>query len=270
VDPGAVAYFLLGCASLDWDGLNLTDEKGYRKTTEKRSDGDYVPAAEEIAEVSLEKVYWGSHNSAYDGISLTSFGDHHALPRIMLPDLLWRTPDVSASYPDTVKVALRELLVESLGRSGHQLGRMMLALRDGEKSSVDLARAAGASQSEVEALLHTLVALDYVSECNGLYRARIPVLAQRDKALAKGVLAIGKQVMEQWLAENYESIRSDLEGLSFSRSGVPFSEGFTMIWHYLFGIANRKLVEAGLFADPYAATRVYKGAIPVVYELALP
>ena len=43
-----------------------------------------------------------------------------------------------------------------------------------------------------------------------------------------------------------------------------------MIWHYLFGIANRHLVEAGLFADPYASTRNYKGAIPAVYELELP
>jgi hypothetical protein len=31
------------------------------------------------------------------------------------------------------------------------------------------------------------------------------------------------------------------------------------------GVANRKLVEAGLFADPYAESRRFKGYIPAVY-----
>ncbi|RMG53059.1 MAG: hypothetical protein D6723_07720 [Acidobacteria bacterium] len=270
VDPKAVTYFLLGCASLDWDGLNLTAEKGYRKTTAQRPDGTYVPAAEEMSDESLEKVYWGSHNSTYDNIHLTSFGDHHSLPRFMLPDLLWRTPRFPSSYPDALKAALQELLAESFKRIGYQLGRIMLALRDGEKSGADLAQATEVKQSEVQALLHVLVALDYVIEHHGLYRARIPVLTRRDEVMARKILAIGRQVMERWLAENYESIKEELKDLSFSRSGVPFSEGVTMIWHYLFGITNRKLVEAGLFADPYATTRRYKGAIPVVYELALP
>lgn len=269
IDPKAIAYFLLGCASLDWDGLRLTAEKGYRKSTEKRPDGSYVPAAEEISEESLEKVYWGSHFFTLDGVSLASFGDHHSLPRYMLPDVLRRTPDLPSSYPDTLKAALRELMAESFDHSGYQLGRMMLALRDGQKSSTDLARAAGATESEAKALLRVLLALDYATEQNGLYRARIPVLTKRDEAMTRKILAIGNQVMGQWLAENYESIRAELKDLSFMRSGVPFSEGFTMIWHYLFGISNRKLVEAGLFADPYETTRKHKGAIPVVYELEL-
>ncbi len=270
IKPEAVAYFLLGCASLDWDGLNLTAEKGYRKTKEERPDGNYVPAAQEITELSLKKVYWGSHNSTHDGVSLTSFGDHHSLPRCMLPDLLWRTPNLTSSCPDTVKSALGELISESLGHKGYQLGRMMLAMRDGLKLSTDLARAAGAEESEAMVLLRTLVALDYTTEQNGLYRAQIPVLTKRDEVMTRKILVIGNQVMGQWLAVNYKSIKAELKDLNFIRSGVPFSEGFTMIWHYLFGITNRKLVEAGLFADPYDTTRKYKGAIPVVYELAFP
>lgn len=267
VDPGAVAYFLLGCASLNWDGLAVADAKGYRKATEKRPDGSYVPAAEEIAEMSLKGVYWGSHNETYDGVSLTSCGDHHSLPRMMLPDLLWRGAKAPSHYPDEVKAALERLVARSLERSGHRLGRIMLALRTGPRSLVDLARAAEATEREAETLLGVLAALDYVSEERGLYRAEIPVLTRRDEAMAKAILAIGKQVIERWLDESYPSIEKELGDLSFSRSNVPFSEGFTMIWHYLFGIANRKLVEAGLFADPYAPSRRHKGAIPAVYEL---
>jgi hypothetical protein len=206
---------------------------------------------------------------AYDEVYLTSFGDHHTKPRYMLPDLLWRKPGPPSSYPDTLKAALQNLPAESLGRSGYQFGQIMLALRDSEQSSADLARAASAKESEAKALLGVLVALDYVSERNGLYRAQIPVLTERDEAMTGSLRAIGNQVMDEWLAENYENMKVDLKDLNFTRSGVPFSEGYTMVWHYLFGIANRKLVEAGLFADPYATKRRYKGAIPAVYSLAL-
>jgi hypothetical protein len=47
---------------------------------------------------------------------------------------------------------------------------------------------------------------------------------------------------------------------------VPFTESFTMVWHYIFGITNRRLVEAGLFADPYNEKRKFKGFIPLVYK----
>lgn len=269
VDSKAVAYFLLGCASLDWEGLNLTAAMGYRKTTEERPDGNYVPVAQEIANASLERIYWGSHNLSLDGITFTSFGDHHSMPRYMFPDLLWQTPSYSSSFPDALKAALEQLLTESFNQDVHKMGRIMLTLRDGQKSSTDLARSANATVSKAKMLLRVLVALDYVREDNGLYRAHIPVLTKRDEAMAREILAIGNQVMGQWLSQNYEKIKAELDDLSFMRNGVPFEEGYTMVWHYLFGITNRKLVEAGMFADPYATTRSHKGAIAAVYDMAL-
>ena len=38
------------------------------------------------------------------------------------------------------------------------------------------------------------------------------------------------------------------------------------LWHYLFGIANGKLVESGLFMDPYAAGRKQQGNITFIYK----
>ena len=264
-----IAYFLLGCVSLDWDGLAVTDEKKYRKTTEERFDGSYVPAAEELGETSLEKIYWGSHNEEFGGVHFTSFGDHHALPRMLFPDLLWNVPGLSSRYPEAVRNAHRELLSDSLRRGGAKIGRMMLALREGPKAAGDLARAAGTDEDESRLFLRLLSILEYVREKEGWYEARIPVLTGRDAVMTAELRAIGRRVMEQWLAGNYDRLAADLGGLSFTRSGVPFSEGFTMIWHYLFGIANRKLVEAGLFADPYDPGRASKGALPAVYDLDL-
>ena len=87
--------------------------------------------------------------------------------------------------------------------------------------------------------------------------------------MARSILAIGNQVMATWLSENYPRMKNELQDLGFTRAGVPFEDGYTMIWHYLFGLANRELVEGGLFADPYAPDRTYQGAIPAVYTLEL-
>ncbi len=271
VDRKAVAYFVLGCASLDWDGLELTAAKGYRKISEKRPDGDYVPDAEEITQVSLERIYWGSHNSSYDGVDLTSFGDHFS-KRVTLPDLLWRLPGLAdrTDYPDELKPAIESLLDASLERTGVHVTRMMLALRNGEKTLAQLARAARLQEEQAKPLVKILAALQFVSDQAGRYRAAIPVLTRRDEGMARRLIAIGRGVMEGWLASNYGRMKAELSNLSFTRSGVPFEDGFTMIWHYVFGMTNRRLVEAGLFADPYAAELRYKGSIPAVSQIDLP
>ena len=55
-------------------------------------------------------------------------------------------------------------------------------------------------------------------EDGGRFPATIPVLGPRDEAMARRVLAIGRQTMESWLAANLDGIRSDLAELSFTRS----------------------------------------------------
>lgn len=267
VDRREVAFFLLGCASLDWDGLAVTAAQGYRKATDVRPDGRYVPAAQEIVDLSMKRIYWGSHNTSVDGIRLTSFGDHHALPRTMLPDLLWATPGFPDSVPERPRPALDKLLSISFQHTGALLGRIMLALRDRSLTVAEAAAATGTQDHEASAALDALLALDYVSEHEGRFQATVPVLGPRDEAMARAILATGNEVMRQWLASNFASIKNELSDLSFTRSGVPFEEGFTMVWHYIFGMANQKLVEAGLFTDPYSPERGYKGAFPVVYTL---
>ena len=271
VDGKAVAYFVLGCASLDWDGLNITAAKGYRKETEDRPDGKYVPDAEEITTQSLDRIYWGSHNDGYDGITVTSFGDH-ASKRYSLPDLLWQLPERASTqnYPEDLQPAIQGLVKASITQTGTTLAHMMISLRETDKSAAELAQSTGLQQGQAEQFIGLLLALQLVSERNGRYIALVPVLTKRDEVMTKRLLGIGSHVMNDWLPQNYPKMKSELQSLSFTRSGVPFEDGFTMIWHYLFGIANRHLVEAGLFADPYAPDRKYKGSITVVSELDLP
>ena len=98
-----------------------------------------------------------------------------------------------------------------------------------------------------------------------LYRATIPVLTERDRAMVTGLLRIGRKALEEWFATNYAELKSTVANISPVRNRVPFTVAFDQIWHYLFGIANEKLVEAGLFADPYGPDATFQGYVPAVY-----
>jgi hypothetical protein len=271
VDPKTVAYFVLGCVSLDWDGLDLTIEKGYRKK-------DPYPAmtwigswwTEEANELTWEKYYWGSHNSTYGDVRLTSFGDHSHEPRVALPDLVWTLSQErkQSDWPDTTRPFLRSLSSYSphYEHTAEQVGRMLFALRDGEKNLTELASAAGTQKEEAQKLLTILLELQYVASRDDRYQARVPVLTQRDSQAISTVRAMGREIMEGWLANNYDKLKSDLSHVTPWRDGQSFAEGFYPVWHCIFGTANRLLVQAGLFADPCAESRKFKGYIPVAFQ----
>lgn len=269
VDRKALAYYLLGCVSLDLDGLNITREKGYRRASEKHPDGNYIPAAEETNALSLQRIYWGSHSSFYNGATWTSFGDHYS-PRYTLPDLFWELSAPPSEYPAEIRPQLKSFMRASLTLSATSMTRMMHVLRDGNRTLPELAQSAELSEDEARPLVEILVALEFIRKQNESYQVIVPVLTTKDEAMAKQIVAIGDKAIEEWLAANYSKMKTDLKGLSFTRSGVPFEDGFTMIWHYLFGITNRKLVQSGLFADPYGPNRKYPGSIPAVSEVRLP
>jgi len=263
VDWKARAFFILGCVSLDWDGLNLVRKKGYLAVPEK---GTYLPEAQQVGGGgSVRGLYWGSH-SYHETIAVTSFGDHHSVPRHALPDLLWPLKDElrQMEAPESLKSKLVDA-TDSLIR--RRAGMMMLALRKSEKTSKQLAEASGITEEEAEKLLELLLELNYVSAVDGRYRALIPVLDEDDTLMVKELRRLGREVMLKWFDERYKALRQQLSSLTPVRYGVPLSEGFYLIWHYLFGIANRELVAAGLLADPYDASRIFKGFIPAVYLL---
>ncbi len=266
-DLKAVAFIVLGCASLDWDGLNLTASLGYRKTAAARPDGHFVPYADERTDFSRQRIYWGSHNNSHGRIGLTSFGDHYSLPREAFPDIQWR---LARSKTDDLPSALRASFAGEVhgkeDRSIPQLGAIMLALRERERTVSELASTAGIDLSDAGRWMKLLSRLDYVVETDGKYRSRIPVFTKADRRMISRLIAIGREIMKPWLAANYAKIKAELADTTPIRSGVPYDEGFTMIWHYIFGIANQKLVDAGLFADAYDPARNHKGFIPTVYD----
>lgn len=273
VDRRALAYILIGCFSLDWDGLDVTAAKKYRVEVWQRPGlGTFgVWAEEKTPGLSLEGVYWGSHNEYFPDVVLTSFGDHFSLPRNAFPDLLWRAEGTNwpAKIPEPLRNSLRLVEVDGWTNQVRQIGRLMLVLRDGPRAAEELAKTAGFDESEIQHALALLAEIDYIRKEDGRYTATIPVLTVQDKPMMDDVLRISRQVFSDWLAANYKPIREDLATITPLRYGVPYDEVFTQVWHYLFGIANRRLVENGFFADPYAPARKFKGFVPAVWNPSL-
>lgn len=257
-DWKAAAFFLVGCVSLDWDGLNLVEARKYLARGGKN---EFVPSAwQPVPPDDVRRLYWGSHNY-HDSLAVTTFGDHAAVPRVGLPDLFW---GMTLAAPDSVQARARRA-AEGLVR--REATRVMLALRDGPKNLAGLAAASGVEQQPLRDMLALLVSLDYVAESAGRYEARITVLDERDRGMVTRLRQLGREAMERWADERYTALASALDALTPCKYGVPLSHSFYWVWHYIFGIANRELVAAGVFADPYDPGRRFQGFLPAVYRL---
>ena len=279
IDQRMLAYVLLGCFSLDWDGLDITQEKGYRTPFLTEGVGFVHWATQQQPPDFLKGVYWGSHNESLDNdIVLTSFGDHTAPMRIAFPDLYWRLsqafPDVmwqaALSYGVEVPEELRSPILRIARRVFRELAYraadVMVALREGEKTADEIGAALGSEPGETRELLALLEAVQYVQQESDRYRAAIPILLEEDRPLVQDLLGLSAELITTWLEENYEPLKAEFMRTTPVGHAVPFEDTFYYVWHYVFGTANRILVEVGMFADPYGADRKHQGYIPVVWH----
>lgn len=269
LDAGHLLFIVLGCFSLDWDGLELTEERGYRAGAQRTLDGEsFTPWAKERgAEISLEGLYWGSHSQAAEAFTLTTFGDHHSLPRFGLPDMLWSTGEAFGRYadlPEARRAAARVLSAYARDVLD-DIARVMEALRAHDRTQAELAQVTGVEDEKLERLVDLLEAADYAVRDGETIQGRALVLTSEDAELVRRIVAAGREIMTAWHEAHYASIRRRLADLTPTRNGVPFERVYTEVWHFIFGAANRTLVERGLFADPYASERRHRGFLPVVW-----
>ena len=256
-----IAYLVIGCFALDWDGLDLTAQKGYRTASSRIRPGDnrYTPWAYENTPGVLQGLYWGSHSNYFEDVAITTFGDHHATPRMGLPDVIWRMDNGvrQAALPESIRHAAEILKPADWDDESEALGHLMLASRAG--------RAIDASAQQ-QAFLESI---NYVQRVADRHHASVPVFSSVDKDWIMEARQLTWRVMDTWLAENYESAQAELNDLTPIKHGVPYEIVFTQIWHYLFGTANQILVEEGFFSDPYAENRRFKGFISMVWDPSL-
>lgn len=247
VKKGALAFIVLGCFSLDWDGLDLNEKTGYIAAPPKRSGGgQFSVMAEELGGLALKQIYWGSYTWGAGKYRVTVFGD-----------------PFSPSKDMTLTPALQSLGDDSLWQ---RIGDVLFALRERPRTADESTAATKLPSTTVQELLAAMEKVDYIHRQNGRYVAIAPVLTSRDQKMVADLMLLGRDAMKDWLKKDYEPFRESVKEISPLRAGVPFPEVFAQLWHYIFGIANQKLVEAELFSDPYAADHVQKGHALAVWE----
>lgn len=275
VDRDLVAMALVGCVMLDWDGLGVTAEQGYRTRPVRKANGDayLMTMMENMQGLSVRALYWGSHNNqvAGDRIMMTTFGDHESPRRAGFPDIIDQvsTSRLSQFLARDVAGALATVFSDSLSEHQGRAGPIMIALRDGPRTAAELAGLTSAEPAELARTLRLLQALPYVDREGEAYRSRIPVFTARDAAMLAEFRAAGKDLMRRWLAEEYAPIREQLAGLSAVRAGVPYEIVFTQIWHDLFGWTNYHLAARGLVYNPYGPDAEFVSFVPFVWERPL-
>lgn len=268
VDQHAVLYLILGCFSLDWDGLALSAQKGVRTTDNllSRIFPKTIIYAWEPTALTKKKIYCGSHNSTYGGIEFTSFGDHQIQPRKALPDFFWN-PKI---YGDPFRSELSDMIDQSsIDEVGKETGTFLISLRNKPETLHELAMSSGISETRCKEIADFLIHIGYITSQDNYYHLRIPVLSSSDTEIVRRLRDIGREEMEAWYTSCYSQLHSELSGLTPFKYGLKQEEFFYNVWHDIFGKANRILVESGLFADPYSDFYGAAGIIPLVFNASL-
>lgn len=272
VSADEVAFVVVGAISLDWDGLDITAAKDLRITAKNLPEArDFIIwAKEQSKEKNVKELYWGSHNEIVNGVRFTTFGDHHTVPRLAFPDLLWNTSSRVADI-DGASRSLRIGVYQALEPYYQNdflsdVGPILRVLRQGPRTGHSITETTGVEEDRVDATLLLLKELQYVEETDGSFLLSTPFFSRNDKPMIDAARLLSWQLMHDWLDLYYSTVEASLGELTAIKYGVPYKQLYTEIWHYVFGLVNKSLVQSGHFANPYAEGRLSKAIIPFAFD----
>jgi hypothetical protein len=264
-------FGLIAGVSLDWRGLDLATELGYRVQPQRHAKGgEYlIHSSAAGADLDFTGLYLDSETAPGSKMSFSTFGDGASMPRLEgLPDVLdgglERAMEDWQKLPE-VYAALRSEYVVLLLLAIDDAGQVMNAVASGADTDAALARAISMSEDRRKASLGLLSAVGYLQETDHRYVVGVPVLTEGDKPQVDAALKLSREIMEAWLRANYAAMEKDMSGLSPMRNGLPFSLAFSEAWHYTFGFASKSLAESGFYANPRAKGSRYEGYVPLVW-----
>ena len=284
VSKGTLAFIVLGGFSLDWDGLYLTAEKGYRARPPKDI-GHFFRVDEETESQNMREIYKGSHNlpagqvrfSAPFDSTFTSFGDHYRNGRATFPDIFWQTAEWYEEDEQDVLKALEPFFDDDAVDGGFvseqtavAIADILYALRRSPADFKTLRTVSSVNSERLSHILNLLEEIQYITMLsNGQYVLLIPVLDYDDRAMVDAVLSLIWDIMEAWLAEHYNDIKNALGDTTTLRHGVSYEEYFSNLWHHIFGQVNKEMARAGLFTHPYGIDKQYKAYYPALWRSEL-
>ncbi len=265
-----LAFDLIAGAALNWGGLDLTTELGYRVQPPRHANGNVylIHSAERGVDLDFTGLYLDSQTAPGSKMSFSTFGDGDSMPRLRgLPDVfdgLEAAMEDWKKLPD-VYAALRSEYVALLLLAIDDAGQTMNAVASGADADAAIANAVSIPEDRRRAILGLLTATGYLRVSDHQYLIGVPVLTDRDKPMVDAALKLSREIMTTWLRANYPSMEKELSGLSPMRNGLPFSLAFSEVWHYTFGFATKSLAESGFCANPRAPGNRYEGYVPLVW-----
>lgn len=271
----ALAFVTISGFSLNWNGLGLASELGYRVTPRKWPNGDRYLFFSRENGVSFDDKghYLGSNSAPTSPGVFSTFGDGPSQPRIDgLPDVLIEPAeeglDLLSNRPEVFAAARGNFIIYLLEALNDE-SRIIMATADGPIPREALAKAANVDPAKFDAALGLLTATGYLVESKKGYRPGVVVLDADDADMLSGIVELSRTIMTAWLKENYDPIKGDLEGLDILDADVPYELVFSEIWHDLFGFSTKRLAEKGFTLDPYADETKFRGFEPAVWSAEL-
>ncbi len=270
-----LAFAVVAGMSLNWDGLRLTTELGYRAAPVHYPNGDayLFHSNQPGANNPADGIYSESHSLPGPQTTFTTFGDGPSMPRTYgIPDVFDGPAEdglESLKGDPAAYGAVQGELLAYIEYGAADAGLLMAALADAPLTVPALRTRVPLPDARFNASLRFLEALGYIRKSGDTYDDAVPVLTPRDKPMLDSALALSRRIMTAWLTANHGAMEHDLAGLSSVRDGLPFAAPFSEVWHYVFGVAAKSLAADGFFADPRAPGRRDTGYVPLVWATSL-
>jgi hypothetical protein len=261
--------------SMNWDGLKLTTELGYRVAPVHYPNGDayLFHSNQPGANNPALGIYSESHSLPGARTTFTTFGDGPSIPRTNgIPDVFDGPAEdglESLKNDPATYGAVQVELLAYIEDAATDAGAVMAALAESPLTVPALRARVVLPDTRFDATLRFLEALGYIGRSGYTYDVAVPVLTPRDRPMLDSTLALSRRIMTEWLAANHGAMEHDLAGLSSVRDGLPFAAPFSEVWHYVFGFAAKSLAADGFFADPRAPGRRDTGYVPLVWATSL-
>ena len=270
-----LAFAIVDGMSLNWDGLKLTTELGYRVPPTHYANGDayLFHSNQPGANNPANGIYSESHSLPGPHTTFSTFGDGPSIPRTYgIPNVFdGPAEDGLASLKDDPAAygAVQGELITYIEDGATDAGAIMVTLANAPRTAPALRAHVRLPPARFNASLRFLGALGYIHKNGDTYDIAVPTLTPHDKPMLDSALALSRRIMTTWLAANHAAMEHDLAGLSSVRDGLPFAAPFSEVWHYVFGLAAKSLAADGFYADPRATGRRDAGYVPLVWATSL-
>ena len=252
-------FIIVGCYILDLRSLKFFREKGIGSCeVEKYLGGKYIlygmeALSRDVLASIIKGLYWGCHSTESNKFFIASFGDHFG-KRYAFPDEYWSNPQKYGGKIASWKIFLNSILHRYAVISRiffDTIGSFLKTIVENNGISLEELRDKfKVNEKTFDNIIQVLSDLEYIELWKGKVVLKAPYLTSSDWKVVDKVEYIVRNMLEEFISENLNSLREELKRLTPSKWDIGFEEIFIEAWHWIFGYANRVLALKSYFYKP--------------------